>query len=79
MEEQLRPQGELAHALEADAASTGDDAMIKKKLTSQEKLSIERHGDQLYSWFREKFKGHPDALTKKECRDMFRYAIEDAR
>lgn len=39
----------------------------------------ERHGDQLYGWFRDKFRRSPHALSRVECRGMFKYALEDLR
>ncbi len=42
------------------------------------KGAAEFHGDQLYFWFKEKFPGHKDAMTRRECRAMFAFAIETA-
>jgi hypothetical protein len=40
---------------------------------------VELHGDVLYSWFKEKFPKHPDALTREECRAFVGQAVRDAR
>lgn len=60
-------------------AITWQDIARNTALTRRERAYAELHGDQLYSWFREKFKGHKDALNKRECRAMFAYALQDAR
>lgn len=51
----------------------------QKKYANDKQFIIELHGDQLWSWFHEHFNNHPKALTRSECRAMFRLAIEDAR
>jgi hypothetical protein len=40
---------------------------------------LDVHGDSLWSWFREKFPKHKDALNREECRAFVRYIVGDAR
>lgn len=53
--------------------------MKKPKWRRNKTAIVELHGDQLYSFFKEHFRGQPNALNRTECRNLIRYAVEDAR
>lgn len=49
-----------------------------RRLTLPQRDIVDSNGDQLHAWFREHFKGHPKALTRKECRGMFELVVFEA-